>query len=127
MSCDFCMIVDAFEHYLFVLSFFVAECALFVPQGWDYSPLPACKFSFGVLSTMLLLLSPESDHYLDYEKYTCFVSEYGSVVICCSSSMFFQKAKEPLSLWENPYAATTSWKPCAEKHDNGVSGKCSFK
>ncbi|OAY71254.1 Uncharacterized protein ACMD2_10269, partial [Ananas comosus] len=33
------------------------------------------------------------------------------------------RAKEPPSLWENPYAATTSWKPCAERHDNGVSGK----
>ncbi|KAK1318438.1 Uncharacterized protein QJS10_CPB04g01564 [Acorus calamus] len=29
--------------------------------------------------------------------------------------------KEEPSLWENPYSATTSWKPCAERRDNGIS------
>ncbi|GMH01552.1 hypothetical protein Nepgr_003391 [Nepenthes gracilis] len=29
--------------------------------------------------------------------------------------------KEPPSLWENPYPATTSWKPCAERHNVGIS------
>lgn len=29
--------------------------------------------------------------------------------------------KEPPSLWENPYSATTSWKPCAERRKNGIS------
>eukprot|EP00268_Persea_americana_P012246 TRINITY_DN15142_c0_g1_i1.p1 TRINITY_DN15142_c0_g1~~TRINITY_DN15142_c0_g1_i1.p1 ORF type:complete len:326 (+),score=48.19 TRINITY_DN15142_c0_g1_i1:216-1193(+) len=29
--------------------------------------------------------------------------------------------KEPPSLWENPYSATTSWKPCAERRSNGIS------
>uniref|UniRef100_A0A6M2E6K8 O-fucosyltransferase family protein n=1 Tax=Populus davidiana TaxID=266767 RepID=A0A6M2E6K8_9ROSI len=28
---------------------------------------------------------------------------------------------EAPSLWENPYSATTSWKPCAERRDNGIS------
>ncbi|KAF8408330.1 hypothetical protein HHK36_007479 [Tetracentron sinense] len=31
------------------------------------------------------------------------------------------RVKEPPSLWENPYSATTSWKPCAERLDGGVS------
>ena len=30
--------------------------------------------------------------------------------------------KEPPSLWENPFSATTSWKPCAERRDGGISG-----
>ncbi|KAJ8773672.1 hypothetical protein K2173_005918 [Erythroxylum novogranatense] len=30
--------------------------------------------------------------------------------------------EEPLSLWENPYSATTSWKPCSERRDTGISG-----
>ncbi|KAG2708101.1 hypothetical protein I3843_05G160600 [Carya illinoinensis] len=29
--------------------------------------------------------------------------------------------KEVPSLWENPYSATTSWKPCAERRDGGIS------
>ncbi|KAF5195079.1 O-fucosyltransferase, partial [Thalictrum thalictroides] len=31
------------------------------------------------------------------------------------------RVKESPSLWENPYSATTSWKPCAERHDGGFS------
>ncbi|XP_056171069.1 protein PECTIC ARABINOGALACTAN SYNTHESIS-RELATED isoform X1 [Syzygium oleosum] len=31
------------------------------------------------------------------------------------------RVKEPTSLWENPYSATTSWKPCAERLDGGIS------
>ncbi|KAL0000484.1 hypothetical protein SO802_014265 [Lithocarpus litseifolius] len=29
--------------------------------------------------------------------------------------------KEGPSLWENPYSTTTSWKPCAERRDGGIS------
>ncbi|KAL0372338.1 UNVERIFIED_CONTAM: protein PECTIC ARABINOGALACTAN SYNTHESIS-RELATED [Sesamum calycinum] len=29
--------------------------------------------------------------------------------------------KEPPSLWENPYSATTSWKPCAERREGIIS------
>ncbi|XP_062158359.1 protein PECTIC ARABINOGALACTAN SYNTHESIS-RELATED [Alnus glutinosa] len=29
--------------------------------------------------------------------------------------------KEAPSLWKNPYSATTSWKPCAERRDGGIS------
>ncbi|XP_012855174.1 PREDICTED: uncharacterized protein At1g04910 [Erythranthe guttata] len=29
--------------------------------------------------------------------------------------------KESSSLWENPYSATTSWKPCAERHEGIIS------
>jgi hypothetical protein len=28
------------------------------------------------------------------------------------------------SLWENPHAAATSWKPCAERRSDEISGKC---
>ncbi|KAG6389252.1 hypothetical protein SASPL_150717 [Salvia splendens] len=28
--------------------------------------------------------------------------------------------KEPPSLWENPYSATTSWKPCAERREGVI-------
>ncbi|GFY88210.1 O-fucosyltransferase family protein [Actinidia rufa] len=31
------------------------------------------------------------------------------------------RVKEPQSLWENPYSATTSWKPCAERHNGAIS------
>ncbi|CAL9055796.1 protein PECTIC ARABINOGALACTAN SYNTHESIS-RELATED [Musa acuminata AAA Group] len=31
------------------------------------------------------------------------------------------RVKEPQSLWENPYSATTSWKPCAERREGGIS------
>ncbi|XP_010248690.1 PREDICTED: uncharacterized protein At1g04910 [Nelumbo nucifera] len=31
------------------------------------------------------------------------------------------RVKEAPSLWENPYSATTSWKPCAERRDGGIS------
>ncbi|KAJ0038965.1 hypothetical protein Pint_22847 [Pistacia integerrima] len=31
------------------------------------------------------------------------------------------RVKEDPSLWENPYSATTSWKPCAERRDGGIS------
>ncbi|XP_057948800.1 protein PECTIC ARABINOGALACTAN SYNTHESIS-RELATED isoform X1 [Malania oleifera] len=31
------------------------------------------------------------------------------------------RVKEPPSLWENPYSATTSWKPCAERRLGGIS------
>ncbi|XP_010682284.3 protein PECTIC ARABINOGALACTAN SYNTHESIS-RELATED [Beta vulgaris subsp. vulgaris] len=31
------------------------------------------------------------------------------------------RVKEPPSLWENPYSAITSWKPCAERRSNGIS------
>ncbi|XP_077227342.1 protein PECTIC ARABINOGALACTAN SYNTHESIS-RELATED-like [Tasmannia lanceolata] len=31
------------------------------------------------------------------------------------------RVKEPPSLWENPYSATTSWKPCAERRNSGIS------
>ncbi|XP_077250406.1 protein PECTIC ARABINOGALACTAN SYNTHESIS-RELATED-like isoform X2 [Tasmannia lanceolata] len=31
------------------------------------------------------------------------------------------RGKEPPSLWENPYSATTSWKPCAERRNSGIS------
>ncbi|KAL4347845.1 hypothetical protein GQ457_17G013700 [Hibiscus cannabinus] len=29
--------------------------------------------------------------------------------------------KEKPSLWENPFSATTSWKPCAERPEGGIS------
>ncbi|KAH9708603.1 protein PECTIC ARABINOGALACTAN SYNTHESIS-RELATED [Citrus sinensis] len=31
------------------------------------------------------------------------------------------RVKEAPSLWENPYSATTSWKPCAERRLGGIS------
>ncbi|KAL4348013.1 hypothetical protein GQ457_17G001050 [Hibiscus cannabinus] len=31
------------------------------------------------------------------------------------------RVKEKPSLWENPFSATTSWKPCAERRDGGMS------
>ncbi|GMP82616.1 hypothetical protein CsSME_00036839 [Camellia sinensis var. sinensis] len=31
------------------------------------------------------------------------------------------QVKEPPSLWENPYSATTSWKPCAERRNGPFS------
>lgn len=31
------------------------------------------------------------------------------------------RVKEPPSLWQNPYSATTSWKPCAERRESGFS------
>ncbi|ERN13854.1 hypothetical protein AMTRI_Chr06g176430 [Amborella trichopoda] len=31
------------------------------------------------------------------------------------------RVKEPPSLWENPYSATTSWKPCAERRKDEIS------
>lgn len=31
------------------------------------------------------------------------------------------RVKEEPSLWENPYSATTSWKPCAERRNHGLS------
>lgn len=31
------------------------------------------------------------------------------------------RVKEPPSLWENPFSATTSWKPCAERRIGGIS------
>ncbi|KAI7996206.1 Protein PECTIC ARABINOGALACTAN SYNTHESIS-RELATED [Camellia lanceoleosa] len=31
------------------------------------------------------------------------------------------RVKEPPSLWENPYSATTSWKPCAERRNGPFS------
>ncbi|KAL5759971.1 hypothetical protein ACOSP7_018474 [Xanthoceras sorbifolium] len=31
------------------------------------------------------------------------------------------RVKEASSLWENPYSVTTSWKPCAERRDGGIS------
>ncbi|XP_039069531.1 protein PECTIC ARABINOGALACTAN SYNTHESIS-RELATED-like isoform X2 [Hibiscus syriacus] len=31
------------------------------------------------------------------------------------------RAKEKPSLWENPFSATTSWKPCAERREGGIS------
>lgn len=39
---------------------------------------------------------------------------------------FFSKVKESPSLWENPLSATTSWKPCAERRDGGISGTWLF-
>ncbi|KAK8322463.1 hypothetical protein V6Z12_A12G168400 [Gossypium hirsutum] len=31
------------------------------------------------------------------------------------------RVKEKPSLWENPFSATTSWKPCAERREGGIS------
>ncbi|KAK4791622.1 hypothetical protein SAY86_032035 [Trapa natans] len=31
------------------------------------------------------------------------------------------RVKESASLWKNPYSATTSWKPCAERRHSGIS------
>jgi hypothetical protein len=36
------------------------------------------------------------------------------------------QTKEPPSLWENPRAATTSWKPCAERRSNEPTGEYTF-
>ncbi|THF99642.1 hypothetical protein TEA_025171 [Camellia sinensis var. sinensis] len=33
------------------------------------------------------------------------------------------RVKEPPSLWENPHSATSSWKPCAERHNGVISVK----
>ncbi|GAB2223109.1 hypothetical protein Droror1_Dr00017246 [Drosera rotundifolia] len=35
--------------------------------------------------------------------------------------LFNRLVKESPSLWENPYSATASWKPCAERRTHGVS------
>lgn len=44
----------------------------------------------------------------------------GACFMFVSSS--FHQVKEPPSLWENPHSATTSWKPCAERHIGKISG-----
>ncbi|XVE92308.1 hypothetical protein REPUB_Repub01dG0085600 [Reevesia pubescens] len=36
-------------------------------------------------------------------------------------SILHPLVKENPSLWENPFSATTSWKPCAERRDGGIS------
>lgn len=38
---------------------------------------------------------------------------------CRKDGIFLRcpQVKEPPSLWENPYSATTSWKPCAQRHE----------
>ncbi|KAK9019063.1 hypothetical protein V6N11_034102 [Hibiscus sabdariffa] len=36
-------------------------------------------------------------------------------------SILHRLVKEKPSLWENPFSATTSWKPCAERPEGGIS------
>uniref|UniRef100_A0A0E0CFX0 O-fucosyltransferase family protein n=1 Tax=Oryza meridionalis TaxID=40149 RepID=A0A0E0CFX0_9ORYZ len=44
-----------------------------------------------------------------------------------ATSVWSRLTKEAPSLWENPRAATTSWKPCAERRSNEPSGKSSTR
>jgi hypothetical protein len=36
------------------------------------------------------------------------------------------QVNERESLWENPHAAAASWKPCAERRSDEISGKSSI-
>ncbi|XWS34702.1 hypothetical protein CRYUN_Cryun21dG0060400 [Craigia yunnanensis] len=44
-----------------------------------------------------------------------YLCEKDGIVLHCP------RVKENPSLWENPFSATTSWKPCAEHRDGGIS------
>ncbi|MQL88369.1 hypothetical protein Taro_020934 [Colocasia esculenta] len=46
----------------------------------------------------------------------------GSFVPKSLMSTSGRTVKESPSLWENPYSATSSWKPCAERRDDELSG-----
>ncbi|OVA20828.1 GDP-fucose protein O-fucosyltransferase [Macleaya cordata] len=41
--------------------------------------------------------------------------------LCKKDGIVLHCPRESPSLWENPYSATTSWKPCAERRDGGFS------
>ncbi|GLJ08762.1 hypothetical protein SUGI_0095270 [Cryptomeria japonica] len=45
-----------------------------------------------------------------------------SPYLCSKDGIFLRcpHVKESPSLWENPYSATTSWKPCAERHERNL-------
>ncbi|KAH9313206.1 hypothetical protein KI387_028241, partial [Taxus chinensis] len=43
--------------------------------------------------------------------------------LCSKDGIFLRcpQVKESRSLWENPYSATTSWKPCAERNEKNFA------
>ncbi|KAJ7945459.1 O-fucosyltransferase family protein [Quillaja saponaria] len=51
------------------------------------------------------------------------VSKLKSPYLCKKDGVVLHcpRVKESHSLWENPYSATTSWKPCAERRDDVIS------
>ncbi|KAJ4792624.1 O-fucosyltransferase family protein [Rhynchospora pubera] len=79
---------------------------------------PSASFSYRILiaflsfTFFLLLLSIPSIWKHLNGPYIC--KKEGITLHC-------PPTKEPPSLWENPYAAATSWKPCAERLPNEIS------
>ncbi|XXG58499.1 hypothetical protein AAC387_Pa04g0802 [Persea americana] len=81
------------------------------------------------------------NHFKEDYSYKIFLALFGLLLVCslfalpslwnrlnapylCSKDGIVLRCphvKEPPSLWENPYSATTSWKPCAERRSNGIS------
>ncbi|CAK9175993.1 unnamed protein product [Ilex paraguariensis] len=51
------------------------------------------------------------------------VNRWNAPYLCRKDSIVLRcpRVKEPPSLWENPYSATTSWKPCAERRNGAIS------
>ncbi|CAO2037235.1 unnamed protein product [Urochloa humidicola] len=79
---------------------------------------PAASSSYRILLALLALLLVAgifSAPFLWSRLNTPYLCHKEGITLHCPET------KEPLSLWENPRAATTSWKPCAERRSDEPS------
>ncbi|KAH9625349.1 hypothetical protein KSS87_015178 [Heliosperma pusillum] len=61
--------------------------------------------------------------FLGFVTVSSIISHLNAPYLCKKDGITLQcpLVEETSPLWENPYEATTSWKPCAERRSNGIS------
>ncbi|PON64278.1 GDP-fucose protein O-fucosyltransferase [Parasponia andersonii] len=96
----------SFSSYLHSLCPFLADDSRVSPQS---SRIPLFLLVFVVLIASISIFS------IFKRLNTPYLCRKDGIVLHCP------QVKEPPSLWENPLSATTSWKPCAERRDGGIS------
>ncbi|KAK6922303.1 GDP-fucose protein O-fucosyltransferase [Dillenia turbinata] len=92
---------------------FFSDLHSHIPEDVRVSLLNNNKISFCLLFLALLA----SVIFLSW-----IFSQWNAPYLCKKDGIVLNcpRVKEPPSLWENPYSATTSWTPCAERRD-GIS------
>ncbi|WOH14076.1 hypothetical protein DCAR_0933592 [Daucus carota subsp. sativus] len=107
-------IADSRDRRVRVRSFF----SFFNLQSLDESRVYAhvCNSKIAVFAIGVLILVGLVSVSSVFNRFSApYLCKKDGIVLRCP------RVKEPTSLWENPYSATTSWKPCSERRNNAIA------
>ncbi|KAL8156006.1 protein PECTIC ARABINOGALACTAN SYNTHESIS-RELATED-like [Apium graveolens] len=86
----------------------------FNSQSLDENRVYNSKISMFVIVVLILVVLFSVSSVLNRFSAPYLCKKDGIILRC-------PRVKEPTSLWENPYSATTSWKPCSERQNRAIT------